>query len=107
MNFEQHHCRGLNKAQFPDEMGAIQIAEEIFSSCYRLVSNILPLYSFNNIIIEFTIESYRLLQDNWQNSSIAAPQNFYCTREYGDISYVGSENSIKYTFGVFEYLTWI
>ena len=79
----------------------------MFSSCYCLVSNILPLYSFNNTIVEFTIESYRLLQDNWQNSSIAEPQNFCCPREYGDISYVGSEISITYTFEVFEYLSWI
>ena len=80
MNFEQHHRRGLKKAQFPDEMGAIQIAVD-----YRLVSSILLLYSFNNTIVEFTIESYGLLQDNWQNSSIAATQNYYCPREYGDI----------------------
>ena len=38
----------------------------MFSSCYRLVSDILPLYSFNSTIVESTIESYRLLQDNWQ-----------------------------------------
>ena len=75
MNFEQHHRRGLKKAQFPDEMGAIQIAGD-FSSCYHLVSDILPLYSFNSTIVESTIENYRLLQDNWQNSSIAAPKNF-------------------------------
>ena len=79
----------------------------MFSSCYRLVSSILPLYSFNNTIVEFTIESYGLLQDNWQNSSIAATQSYYCPREYGDISYSGSEISIKYIFGVFEYLSWI
>ena len=78
----------------------------MFISCYRFVSNILPLYSFNNTIVEFTIESYRLLQDNWQNSSIAS-QNLCYPREYGDISYVGSELSIKYIFGVFEYLSWI
>ena len=79
----------------------------MFSSCYHLISDILPLYSFNNTIVEFTVESYRLLQDNLQNSSIAATQNFYCPREYGDIPYVGSEISIKYIFGVFEYLSWI
>ena len=79
----------------------------MFSSCYRLVSEILTLYSFNGTIVEFTIENYRLLQDNWQNSSIAAPQNFYCPRKYGDISFAGSEFSIKCTFGVFEYLSWI
>ena len=79
----------------------------MFSSCYRLVSNVLPLYSFNNTIVEFTIGSYRLLQGNWENSSITAPQNFYYPREYGDISYVGSEISIEYIFGVFEYISWI
>ena len=67
----------------------------------------MPLYSFNNTIVEFTIKSYRLLQDNWQNSSIAATQIFYFHREYGDISYVGSEISIKYIFGFFEYQSWI
>ena len=76
----------------------------MFSSCYRLVSDILPLYSFNSTIVDITIENYRLLQDNWQNSSIAAPQNFLLSRNYGD---VGSEISIKYIFGVFEYLSWI
>ena len=77
----------------------------MLSSCYRLVSNILPLYLFNNTIVEFAIESYRLLQDYWQNSSITALQNFCYPREYGDISYVRSEISIKRVFGVFEYLS--